>query len=66
MATGINTILRTLGGALGAQLAVVIVANSASPTHPPTESGHTAAFMVSATIAALAVLAAAAIPSTDR
>ncbi|GAA4716320.1 MFS transporter [Phytohabitans rumicis] len=64
-ASGINTILRTIGGALGAQLAVVVLANSATAPSPlPTEAGYTTAFLASAGIAALAFLAALAIPGT--
>jgi hypothetical protein len=60
-ATGINTILRTVGGALGAVLAAVIVTSSASaPGGPPAESGYTTAFLVSGAIA----LCAAAVTAT--
>ncbi len=45
-ATGVNTLLRTLGGAVGAQLAAVIITGSAAAT--PTETGYTVAFLASA------------------
>ncbi|WP_280399211.1 MFS transporter [Nocardia carnea] len=66
VATGINTVLRTIGGAVGAQLAVVVVAASAGRTGLPAASGYTAAFAASAAIVALAALATAAIPSGQR
>jgi MFS family permease len=51
-ATGINTILRTVGGALGSVLAAVIVTSSASaPGQPPAEAGYTTAFLVASAIA---------------
>lgn len=58
-ATGINTILRTVGGAVGAQVAVVIITPAAGR---PTEGGFTAAFLVAAGAALLSVLAVRAIP----
>jgi MFS family permease len=62
-ATGVNTILRTVGGAVGAQIAATIVTGSAAPsTGLPTEGGFTAAFLVAAGAALLAVGAAMAIP----
>ncbi|MDQ7903455.1 MFS transporter [Phytohabitans sp. ZYX-F-186] len=58
-ASGVNTILRTIGGALGAQLAAVVLASSARPPSAlPTESGYVAAFLASAAVAALAFVAA--------
>ena len=60
-ATGINTILRTVGGAIGSVLAAVIVASSATaPGRPAAESGYTTAFLVSGAIA----LGAAAVTAT--
>ncbi|MBO3680185.1 hypothetical protein [Streptomyces sp. NEAU-YJ-81] len=45
-ATGVNTLLRTLGGAVGAYSPAVIT--TASATAVPTESGYTMAFVASA------------------
>lgn len=59
-ATGINTILRTVGGALGAVLAALIVTSSAAtPGRPPTESGYTTAFLVAGAIALCAAVVTA-------
>ncbi|WP_416956212.1 hypothetical protein [Streptomyces sp. Agncl-13] len=59
-ATGINTILRTIGGARGSVLAAVIVTSSATaPGQPPAESGYTTTF-----VAAAIALCAAAVTAT--
>lgn len=55
-ATGINTILHTVGGAAGAQIAATITPASGLPA----EGGFAAAFLVSA---GAAVLAAGTIPT---
>jgi EmrB/QacA subfamily drug resistance transporter len=58
-ATGINTIMRTVGGALGAQAAATVVAaNRVDGTDFLAESGYTTAFVVSAAAMALATVAA--------
>lgn len=64
-ATGINTILRTVGGAVGSMIAVTILATTtAAGDTAPTESGYTAAFTVSALIAAAAAVIASAVPAS--
>lgn len=62
-ATGVNTILRTVGGAIGAQVAAAIIT---PPAGLPTEGAFTAAFLVAAGAALVAVLAARAIPRQTR
>src|SRR4051794_28811738 len=67
VATGINTIMRSLGGALGAQLvATLLTGKTIGNTPIPTESAYTDAFIVAAIAAGLATLAALAIPVTRR
>jgi MFS family permease len=56
VATGMNTIMRSIGGALGAQIAASIVGAQADESH------FVAAFLVSAAGLALAFLAALVIP----
>lgn len=64
-ATGINTIMRTIGGSLGAQIAASLVASHAVPgSRLPAESGYTTAFVMSAI--ALAVAAVAALSGPGR
>jgi EmrB/QacA subfamily drug resistance transporter len=66
-ATGMNTIMRTVGGAFGGQLAAVIVAEHVSAGSAfPTESGYTTAFILGAIALALALAAGAAIPGRRR
>ncbi|GAA2215961.1 MFS transporter [Nonomuraea monospora] len=60
-ATGLNTILRTIGGAVGAQLAAAVITGSAPAGGLPTEAGYTAAFLTAACVAAAAAVAAAGI-----
>ena len=63
VATGINTIMRSLGGALGAQLvASLLTGKTIAGTAIPTEAAYTDAFIVAAIAAALACAAALAIP----
>lgn len=66
-ATGINTIMRTVGGALGAQIAASIVAGHVSAsTGLPEEVGYTNAFAMSAIAMAVALLAALLVPRRPR
>ena len=61
-----NTIMRTIGGALGGQVAASIVAGHVIAGGAPAESGYTIAFAISAVGVGLAVLAALAIPGRLR
>jgi EmrB/QacA subfamily drug resistance transporter len=67
VATGINTIMRSLGGALGAQLvATLLTGKTIGNTPIPTEAAYTDAFIVAAVAATLAMVAALAIPHPRR
>src|SRR4051812_35793644 len=67
VATGINTIMRSLGGALGAQLvASLLTGKTIGSTGIPTEAAYTDAFIVAAVAAGLAMVAALSIPRTRR
>lgn len=57
-ATGVNTIVRTIGGAIGAQTAAAIVTAHLTSTGYPDPAGYTIAFAVSAISLVLAALAA--------
>jgi EmrB/QacA subfamily drug resistance transporter len=62
-ATGMNTIMRTVGGAFGAQIAAAIITNHVEPgTSFPTESGFVTAFVLGAVSVAVAFVAATLIP----
>ncbi|MEA2194230.1 MAG: hypothetical protein QOG42_664 [Solirubrobacteraceae bacterium] len=67
VATGINSIMRTIGGAIGAQIAASILATHLiASSQRPAESGFTEAFVLSAAVLVLACLAALAIPTRRR
>jgi MFS family permease len=58
-ATGMNTIMRTIGGAFGAQVsAAIISANTFRGTEIPLERGFTIAFAMGAVVVALALVPA--------
>jgi EmrB/QacA subfamily drug resistance transporter len=65
-ATGMNAIMRTVGGALGAQIAASIVAAHLLGNGVAAESGYTVAFAVSAGAMVLAGLAGLLIPGRRR
>ena len=66
-ATGMNTIMRTVGGAFGAQIAATIITSHLEPgTAFPTEDGFTTAFVLGAISVAVAFGAATRIPGRKR
>jgi EmrB/QacA subfamily drug resistance transporter len=67
VATGINTIARTIGGGFGTQIAgTAIAASVAVAGGDPTVHGFTVAFAIITGLLALATLAALAIPGRPR
>jgi EmrB/QacA subfamily drug resistance transporter len=66
VASGINTIVRSVGAAVGAQVAASLLTASAGPSGIPAESGFEAAFVMSAVGAILALGATALIPGRER
>jgi len=67
IATGINTVTRTVRGAFGAAAATAILAAQTIGSSPiPSEGAYTSAFVVSAVGGLLAIAAALAIPSHLR
>src|SRR3954471_8988726 len=67
VATGINTIMRSLGGALGAQLvASLLTAKTIGTSAVPSEAAYTDAFIVAAVAAGLAMAPALASPPPPR
>jgi MFS family permease len=66
VATGMNTVMRTLGGAFGAQLAATLLAGNLGHGDLPTNHGYTLAFGMCAGALVVAVLAGFAIPSRVR
>jgi EmrB/QacA subfamily drug resistance transporter len=67
VATGMNSIMRTIGGSLGGQIAASIVATHLiAGSELPSEAGFTEAFALSAGALVVAFLAALAIPRPRR
>lgn len=64
-ATGVNTLSRQVGGAVGSSLAATIVAGSLRADGNPAEAGYVSGFAVAAGLGACAVVAALAIPRTS-
>jgi MFS family permease len=66
VATGINTIMRTVGGAFGAAGGTAIIAAHVSASGLPSERGYTIAFLASAAGGVLAIGAALLIPRSGK
>ena len=62
VASGMNTVMRTLGGALGAQIAATLVADHLTRTGAPAVGGFTLAFAFCAGSLVVGVAASLAIP----
>jgi EmrB/QacA subfamily drug resistance transporter len=62
VATGMNTVTRTLGGAVGGQVAATILVNSLASNGLPGESGFTSAFWFCAAALILGLVVTTAIP----
>jgi MFS family permease len=64
IATGINTIMRTAGGAFGsAAVTAILLGSTSAATGLPTEGAYTAAFGAAVLVGLLSVLAAWLVPS---
>jgi hypothetical protein len=62
-ATGVNTLVRSVGASLGSQISAAILTGSViAGTALPSDAGYTTAFLVSAGIATVAALVSLAIP----
>ena len=62
VASGINTVMRTLGGALGGQLSATFIANNVSGGLP-TVTGFTATFTMATIFLLVCVFASMLVPS---
>jgi EmrB/QacA subfamily drug resistance transporter len=66
-ATGFNAVVRSIGSSLGAQVTAAVLAGSVlTSTGLPSDSGYTAAFVISGVIALVAAAAAVVIPRTSH
>ena len=66
VATGMNTIMRTIGGSRGATVSAVLLTSLVTADGLPKESGFTLAFAASAVALAAAVVAAFAVPARRK
>jgi len=62
VATGMNTVMRSLGGSVGSQIGASVLAATVVGHAAPTEHGFTIAFIVAAIACGLAALASLAVP----
>jgi MFS family permease len=65
-AGGMNTVMRTIGGALGGQLAATLIAAHVGADGQPLESGFTAAFVMAAGFLVVCTFAALLVPRRGR
>jgi hypothetical protein len=66
IATGINTIMRTVGGAFGSAVVTAILAAEVAASGLPRERGYTIAFVASSVAGVLAIAAAWLVPGLQR
>lgn len=61
-AGGMNTVMRTIGGALGGQLAATLIASHTLPSGEPAASGYTDSFVLAAGFLVVCTFAALLVP----
>ena len=66
VASGMNTIVRTIGGAIGAEVAASILSAKVLASGFPEKSGYTLTFAICAVVLAVGVLASLAVPGRSR
>ena len=64
--TGVNTIMRNIGSAVGAQVAGTIIAGNVLASGLPSDDGFTIAFLIGAVGAVVAAISILFIPSAKR
>jgi EmrB/QacA subfamily drug resistance transporter len=62
VASGMNTVMRTLGGALGGTIVATLITDNTARSGLPTVTGFTLSFALEATFLAIAVVAALLVP----
>lgn len=63
VATGLNAVVRTVGGAFGAAIATAALAATANSTGTPSAEGYTAGFVTASAVAMLATITALMVPT---
>ena len=66
VASGMNTVMRTLGGALGGQIVATLITNNTAPSGLPTVRGFTLSFALEAVFLVIAFVAALLVPTRAR
>ncbi len=66
VASGMNTIVRTIGGAIGAEVAASILAASVLASGYPSKHGYTVTFTLCAAVLAVGVVASLLVPGRSR
>jgi EmrB/QacA subfamily drug resistance transporter len=66
VASGMNTIVRTIGGAIGAEVAASILAASVLASGYPDRHGYTVTFTLCGAVLAIGILASLAVPGRKR
>jgi EmrB/QacA subfamily drug resistance transporter len=66
VATGMNTIVRTIGGAIGADIAASVLGAHLLASGEPSKHGYTIAFSLCVAVTVAGVLAALAVPGRPR
>jgi EmrB/QacA subfamily drug resistance transporter len=66
VATGMNAVARTIGGAIGSQVAASILAASLFASGVPKERGYTLSFVIMAGALAAGIVASVAVPGRKR
>ena len=66
VASGMNTIVRTIGGAIGAEVAASILAASVLASGYPSKHGYTVTFALCAAVLAVGVVASLLVPGRAR
>jgi EmrB/QacA subfamily drug resistance transporter len=66
IASGMNTLVRTIGGAIGAEVAASILAANVLASGYPEKRGYTLTFILCAAVLAVAVLASLLVPGRAR
>jgi MFS family permease len=66
IASGMNTLVRTIGGAIGAEVAASILAANVLASGYPNKHGYTLTFLLCAAVLAVAVVASLLVPGRAR
>jgi EmrB/QacA subfamily drug resistance transporter len=66
VASGMNTVMRTLGGALGGTIVATLISDNTGPGGLPTVTGFTLSFALESAFLVIAVIAALLVPRAGR